>query len=217
MTEGSNEKTIPVLGYGSLLSEASARETVPSLAKFHLVQVSGYKRIFNKVGIVFFQRYNASENDIRISSCATRKDPKFEIICSHFECSERDFLLMYEREHRFRWVSAEFRATDGSVGRARMCTENTDENYLLNKCVTQTEYWNRVGQFYSGKIWRDDIRPFPTYLKHCLKAAQSQGSDVLDNFLDTSFLADGTTTIRRYIGETPDWAAGARDVYTYED
>jgi len=216
VTNSSKKTTIPVLGYGSLLSEDSARQTVGSLANFRLVLVPGFKRIFNKVGIFFFARYSASENDIRISSCATRKYARFDIICSQFECSEEDFLSMYEREHRFQWVSAEFHAPGGVVTRARMCTENTDENYLLNKCVTQSEYWNRVGRYYSGKIWRDDILPFPTYLKHCLNAAQSQGDDVYDNFLDSSFLADGRTSIRKYIDETPDWAVGAEARYAHD-
>jgi hypothetical protein len=209
--------TIAVLGYGSLLSEASARETIPSLSKFELVQIPGYKRIFNKVGIVFFERYGASETDIRISSCATRKDPQCCITASLFECSEADFLLMYEREHRFQWVNAQYQATDGSTGYARMCTENSDENYLLNKCITESEYWRRVGRFYVGKIWREDILPFPTYLKHCLDAADSHGTNVLDNFLDFSFLADGKTSIRTYMRATPDWDAGARDRYTHGD
>jgi hypothetical protein len=145
-----------------------------------------------------------------------RDTQRSEIFCSQFECTKREFLLMYERAHRFPWVLAEFRANDGSVGRARMCAENTDENYLLNKCVTQTEYWNR-GRFYSGKIWRGDILPFPSYLKHCLKAPRGHGSEVLDNFLDASFLADGITSIRKYISETRDWAIGATDIYSYED
>lgn len=98
-----------------------------------------------------------------------------------------------------------------------MCTETTDENYLLNKCVTTTEYDRRVGRFYSGRIWRDDILPFPTYLKHCIAAAHTHGELVRDNFLDTTYLADGVTSIRSYMKRDPDWDKGAALAYSYDD
>ncbi|HRK65863.1 MAG TPA: hypothetical protein PLN53_15815, partial [Terricaulis sp.] len=66
---------IEVIGYGSLLSEASARETVPSLKGFELVRVRGHRRVFNKVGVVFFERFGAVESDLRIASCATQPAP----------------------------------------------------------------------------------------------------------------------------------------------
>lgn len=217
MSNGRDCRTITVIGYASLLSERSARETIPSLSRFQLVRVPGYRRIFNKVGIVFFERFGASGNDARIASCSTQAAPGCEIVCSRFDCDEDDFLGIYEREHRFRWIGVEYFGLDGQSGTARMCTENTDENYLLNKCVTWKEYERRVGAFYKGKIWRTDILPFPTYLKHCLDAAESQGPEVLANFLDTSFLSDGVTSIGQYIIAHPDWAEGALEHYSYDD
>ncbi len=83
---------ISVAGYGSLLSEASARETVPGLQNFRLVKVPGYRRIFNKVGIVFISRHGADPESLQIASCSTQADPDSAIICSQFECSEADFL-----------------------------------------------------------------------------------------------------------------------------
>lgn len=208
---------IEVIGYGSLLSEVSARETIPSLEDFEIVQVHGYKRIFNKVGIVFFELFGASEREVRIASCATRVSHGTVMYCSRFRCSESDFASIFEREHRFRWVYADYSTSAGDAGVARMCTESTDEEYLLNKCVTKSEYVRRVGRFYSGRIWRDDILPFPTYLKHCIVAALSHGDRVRDNFLDTTYLADGLTTIRSYIESNPDWGLGAASSYRYDD
>ncbi len=114
---------ITVLGYGSLLSQRSALETVPSLTGFRPVRLPGYRRIFNKVGVVFF----------------------------------------------------------------------------------------------SGPLWRDDILPFARYLAFCLEAAASQGQDVLDNFMDSSFLADGETSIRQYLStlEPPLQWQGSGDAYSY--
>ncbi len=196
---------ISVVGYGSLLSEQSARETVPGLRNFRLVRVPGYRRIFNKVGIVFFSRHGASRDELRVASCSTEPAEGMEIFCSQFECSESDFRELYEREHRFRWAEVQTLAlVDDSETQGRICTRYSDIEYRLNKCVTSQEYHERVGQYYDGPIWRDDILPFPRYLAFCLQAAESQGEAVLNNFMDSTFLADGVTTIRSYLDTTAD-------------
>lgn len=205
---------IPVLGYGSLLSEASARETVPGLERFRLVRVPGYRRIFNKVGVVFFSRHGACHDSLEIASCSTEPAPGCDILCAAFDCPEEEFLALYEREHRFRWVEVEAVEADGGSSRGRICTRYSDEEYRLNKCVTDAEYHSRVGQFYQGRLWRDDILPFPRYLSFCLRAAASQGEAVLDNFLDSSFLADGQTSLRLYLAQRQpplDWRNGDAD------
>ena len=189
---------ITVVGYGSLLYEASARKTVPQLKNFRLVEIEGHKRIFNKVGIVFIQTGLVGENSLYLSSCATRPDNNSTIICSAFECNDEDFLEIYDREHRFRWIEIPVKEKTG-MAMGRMCTEYNDEDYRLNKCITDAVYHARVGRYYMGKIWRNDILPNKRYLALCLKAAQTHGNNVLNNFLDTSFLADGKTSLRFYL------------------
>ncbi len=211
---------ISVAGYGSLLSEVSARETVPGLQNFRLVKVPGYRRIFNKVGIVFISRHGADPDSLQVASCSTQPDPDTSIICSQFECSEEDFLELYEREHRFRWVAVETRplAVTGDTDHpllARMCSGYSDTDYRLNKCITPGEYQRRVGQYYSGALWRQDILPFPRYLFFCLQAAATQGQEVVDNFLDSSFLADGVTTLREYVTATPELANWQQQLASY--
>ncbi len=208
---------ITVLGYGSLLSQRSALETVPSLTGFRPVRLPGYRRIFNKVGVVFFSRHGADAASRAIASCSTEAMAGCEIICSAFDVPEEDFVALYEREHRYRWV--EVRALDeaGMPVQGRICTSSTDMDYRLNKCVTQAEYHRRVGQYYSGPLWRDDILPYPRYLAFCLEAAASQGQSVLDNFMDSSFLADGCTSIRQYLAtlDPPLQWQGSREQYSY--
>lgn len=203
---------ISVIGYGSLLSEASARQTVPALQNFRLVRVPGYRRIFNKVGVVFLSRHGADQASRELASCSTEAAEHCEIICSQFECSPEDFVELYEREHRFRWIEVDTLPIDRTVtenassvktgGRGRMCTGYDDTEYRLNKCITPAEYELRVGRYYTGALWRNDILPFPRYLAFCLQAASSQGDEVLNNFLDSSYLADGVTSIRDYLKQS---------------
>lgn len=196
---------ISVVGFGSLLSERSARDTVPGLSDYRLVKVSGYRRIFNKVGIVFIAGQGQSAESLEVSSCSTEPCEATTIICAQFECPLDQFVELYEREHRYRWIEVSPVGLDGAPQpAARMCSRYSDLDYRLNKCVTEQEYHERVGRHYRGVIWRDDILPFPRYLKFCLVSAAGHGREVLDNFLDTSFLADGRTSVRQYLNERPD-------------
>ena len=102
---------------------------------------------------------------------------------------------------------------NGRTGVGRMCSEYNDVDYRLNKCITPAEYELRVGRFYRGKIWRDDILPFPVYLKHCIQAASSHGTGVYENFIRTSFLADGVTTIEEYIAANENLLSGEVSAY----
>jgi hypothetical protein len=206
---------ISVVGYGSLLSEESARETVPALQNYRLVRVPGYRRVFDKVGIVFISRHGESPDSLELASCSTEADSASEIIAAQFECSEEDFVHLYEREHRYRWIEVETRhCGSGEAALGRMCTGYSDQDYRLNKCVTEAEYQRRVGQYYQGPLWRRDILPNPRYLGFCLQAAASQGSAVLDNFLDTSFTADGRS-LRVYLHQRPELMPDARVEYSY--
>ncbi len=197
---------ISVVGYGSLLAESSARETLPELENFRIVRVPGYRRIFNKVGVVFLSRYGADPDALPIASCATQAQPGAEIICTQFECSEAAFSLLYEREHRFEWVEVATFDMHGQPSSGRICTQSTDHYYRHHKCADEAEYQHRVGRFYRGLLWRKDILPFPRYLAFCLQAAEALGSEVLANFLDQSFLADGETPLRAYLESEPEMA-----------
>lgn len=190
--------TLTIIGFGSLLSEASARRTTPGLTNYRLVTVSGYRRIFNKTGLVFIAKFGASPDDRALSSCATRHDGVTNLICCAFDIPTEEFPALDEREHRYEWTDVTFVDRSGASGRGRMCTESTDEAYRA-KCGSDEEYERRVGRHYRGQIWRNDLLPYPMYLDFCLHAASGHGAHVFENFLDTSYLADGVTTIRTHL------------------
>lgn len=199
-----NQKTIQIVGYGSLLLESSARKSVPGLTGFRLVRVPNYIRIFNKVGIVFHTRRNIDPADVRRASCATRWRDEAGIWCTTFECPAEEWPDLFEREHRFKWIDVEFEELDGGRGKGIMCTEWTDEGYKATRIKDDADYFNRVGQHYQGKLWRDDILPFPEYLQLCLTAAGSHGDELVEHFLQSSYLADGLTTLEHYLKTNQD-------------
>lgn len=192
---------IGVVGYASLLSAESARHTAPALSGFRLVTVRDHLRIFNKVSGRWYRQPH-DPSDVRIASCAVRPAEGIDIICSAFRVTEADFARLFEREHHYRWVSVPCIEADGAETTGRMCAEWNDADYRRERCVTDAEYHRRVGRFYDGPIWRADILPSPPYLDECLRAAGEHGPDVRRNFLETSFLADGTTTIGEYLRRT---------------
>ena len=205
-----------VAGYGSLLSEASARETVPALTGFELCRIHGYQRIFDKVAMVFFERHGASEDRRDIAALSTFARPGAEMIGCRFHVPDDAMPALFEREHRYRWAMAETTALDeGDTRSARITTAITDEDYRLNKCVTDAEYHRRVGRYYSGRIRRDDVLPFPTYLAHVIRALKGVSDEVYEDFLDTTWLADGETRLRDYLAVNPGWEAAAGDTYSY--
>jgi hypothetical protein len=53
-------------------------------------------------------------------------------------------------------------------------------------------------------VSRDDVLPCRTYLRHCTLAASSLCPEAHASFLDATFLADRTTTIRDYLEEHPE-------------
>ncbi|KAK3261465.1 hypothetical protein CYMTET_29627 [Cymbomonas tetramitiformis] len=62
----------------------------------------------------------------------------------------------------------------------------------------------RLETFGIDRIWRDDILPCRTYLRHCVLSAQGLGDHAYNDFLDTTYLADRTTTIRQHLSSNPD-------------
>lgn len=76
---------ISVAGFGSLLSECSARSTFPDLHNFRAGKVKGYRRIFAHTASVFFQRGIARLETGEISSLSCESQPGEEIVVSVFD------------------------------------------------------------------------------------------------------------------------------------
>ena len=98
----------------------------------------------------------------------------------------------------------------GQEGWAVLFGEYSDAEYFSERCGDNAaEHEERVGQYYRGALYRDDILPVPSYVLRCLRAAcQATNADAArDNLLDASFLGDGVTLLRSYLAQVLSAAA----------
>lgn len=83
-----------------------------------------------------------------------------------------------------------------------VCARFDEEEYKAKRCPPEV-FQERYGQYGIEQIWRDDILPCRTYLRHCTLAAQRLSPEACDSFLDCTFLGDRRTTIRQYLDANP--------------
>jgi hypothetical protein len=81
---------VTILGFGSLLSERSAKLTFPNLSNFRLGKVNNYRRVFDHPASIFFSRGIANQKTMEMSSLAAEYCPGASFICSVFEVSNEN-------------------------------------------------------------------------------------------------------------------------------
>ncbi|CAK9138941.1 unnamed protein product [Ilex paraguariensis] len=198
----SPEGLVSVCGFGSLLSERSARSTFPNLINFRVAKLNDFRRVFAHVTPIFFERGIANPETKEISSLSVEPCEGESLIVTVFEIQRSEIPALVEREHEFRFLAVIPETLNGLLytSAAVLCTRYSDEEYFQNRCKgNQDIYYERYGQFDIHKIWRDDILPCRVYLRHCVLAAKNLGDTAYDNFLDHTFLGDRKTTIRKYL------------------
>ena len=196
---------VSVAGYASLMDEASARETMPSLSDFRYGWVDGYCRIFNLVSIVNIRRGLATGT--RLATCTARARPGSQVRVCLFDIPLEELLPLATREARLRLEPVPVSVAGGTESSALLCLESSDVEYRARWCGVPGAYQEQVGQHYDGPLYREDLLPVPAYMLKCLRAHAAVGT--VDNFLDASFLGDGRTALREYIGSEIASARGA--------
>lgn len=194
---------ISICGFGSLLSEKSARSTFPDLKNFRVAALRGFRRVFAHVAPIFFERGIAIEETGEISSLSVEPCDGECIIVTVFEISRSLVPAFMEREHEFRFLAVVPEDLNGTpfANPAVLCARFTDDEYFRIRCRGSKEiFFQRYGKYNIQKIWRDDILPCRIYLRHCVLAAKNLGKAAYDNFLDHTFISDRKTTIRVYLG-----------------
>lgn len=196
---------LTICGFGSLLSERSARSTFPDLINFRVARLNGFRRIFAHVAPVFFDRGIANPQTKEMSSLSVEPFEGETLIVTVFGIKKSEIPSFLQREHEFRFLAVLPETLDGKLftSPAVLCARFSDEEYLQIRCKGSQEiYFQRYGQYNIHKIWRDDILPCRLYLRHCILAAKNLGDEAYNNFLDHTFLGDRKTTIREYLVTT---------------
>lgn len=190
---------VHVVGYGSLVDEEWARADTPSLADYQLGWLKGYARCFNLVSIINIRRGNAIGR--RLVSCTAVARPGCSLRVAIFSIPTVELPDLLKREARLRpaWVKVMPDRGEAPI-EAIVFTGSDDERYLREACGGDAAtYHTHVGQFYTGKLYRNDLLPVHSYMMRCLRAHRRAGRQALVNFLEQSFLGDGATPLRDYL------------------
>ncbi|KAL7123801.1 hypothetical protein ABFS83_14G006400 [Erythranthe nasuta] len=193
---------VSVCGFGSLLSETSARSTFPDLINFRVAKLNGFRRVFAHVAPIFFERGIANPETKEISSLSVEPCESETLVVTTFEIQRSEIPSFIEREHEFRFLAVTLETFNGLLYTTPsvLCARYTDEEYFLNRCKGNEEtLFQRYGRYGIHKIWLDDILPCRVYLRHCVLAAKNLSEAAYENFLDHTFLGDRKTTIREYL------------------
>ncbi|KAL2338999.1 hypothetical protein Fmac_013445 [Flemingia macrophylla] len=197
----STDGYISICGYGSLLSETSARSTFPQLVNFRIARLTGFRRLFTAVGGLFFRTGVADIKTQEIAGLSVEPYENEIISVAVFQIKKTEIPVFIEREREYRFLSVVPESLDGKpfTNPAVLCASYTDEEFFKFRCSEGREkYFEQFGEYKIHKIWRDDVLPCRVYLRHCVLAAKGHGDEVYNNFLDHTFLADRRTTIRQY-------------------
>ncbi|XP_015900009.3 uncharacterized protein LOC107433257 [Ziziphus jujuba] len=191
-----------VCGFGSLLSERSARSTFPDLVNFRFARLNGFRRVFAHVTPVFLERGIARPETKEISGLSVEPCEGESLTVTVFEIEKSEIPAYFEREIEYRFLAVLPQTLDGKPfdNPAVLCACYSDEEFLRVRCKGSKEmFFQLYGQYNIDKIWQDDILPCRAYLRHCVLAAKKLGDEVYDNFLDHTFLGDRKTTIRQHL------------------
>ncbi|KAL0367776.1 UNVERIFIED_CONTAM: hypothetical protein Sradi_3667700 [Sesamum radiatum] len=209
---------VSICGFGSLLSERSARSTFPDLINFRVAKLNGFRRVFAHVAPIFFERGIAKPETkvqtpsmlsevtyFEISSLSVEPCESETLVVTTFEIPRSEIPSFIEREHEFRFLAVIPETFNGLLytSPSVLCARYSDEEYFLNRCKGSKEiFFQQYGRHGIDKIWVDDILPCRVYLRHCVLAAKNLSDTAYNNFLDHTFLGDRKTTIREYLATT---------------
>ncbi|KAL1184228.1 hypothetical protein E1A91_A01G030400v1 [Gossypium mustelinum] len=96
---------ISICGFGSLLSERSARSTFPNLLNFRVAKLKGFRRVFAHAAPIFFDRGIAKPETKEISSLSVEPCEGETLIVTVFEIQKSEIPAFMERELEFRFLA----------------------------------------------------------------------------------------------------------------
>ena len=170
-----------IVGFGSLISEVSARVTCPNLRNFQIGRVYGWRRVFQHPTTIFFERGIARPATKEISSLSAEPAPaSVGFAVATFEIPTSEVGAFLEREEEYDFAHVPFFSLDGQadakgleLGRGYMCIPSDDAEVLGRRGLREkfaehglTSVWDQWRQPDSG------ILPCPVYCRHCVLASR---------------------------------------------
>ncbi|CAK4615801.1 unnamed protein product [Aphanomyces euteiches] len=198
---------VKIIGYGSLLSDVSARSTFgAALSNFRLARVNNFRRVFALPGSIFFRHGIANMATKEIGGLMVEPSAGSSFIVSVFDIPEEQLDSFYKRESLYKIASVPYEENDGTIDSALMCLASNDEELIANK--GQAFFDDNYRAFGLHTVWGWDpdsgILPCRVYLRHCILAVQKLGKEVEEDFMINSYLGDRQTTIKDYVAKHPD-------------
>ncbi|GAB5353508.1 hypothetical protein AAMO2058_000042000 [Amorphochlora amoebiformis] len=177
----------------------------PSLTNFRLGKLRGWKRVFSHPAAIFFERKIARLNTMEIASLSIEPCKDSEFYVSLFEIPSSEIPAFYDREEEFQIQPLPVRELlTGNTVTALACTRGSDRLFIER--WGEERFNKKYREIGIDTIWnvKGPIYPCRVYLRHCVLAVQKQGKDVLDDFLDNTFLYDRKTTVRQHLASGSD-------------
>ena len=209
------ENVTTIIGFGSLMSETSARTTFPNLIHFRLARVTGYRRIFRHPASIFFERGIANLATLEMSSLCAEPAAALQDTDIGFDVVVFDLLNpttkemndFEKREEEFNIIQCPFIDEYNTTGSGLLCTAGSDKAF--QKKWGMKLFNTKYVKHGLDTIWNwsstSGILPCAVYLRHCILATEKEHfpKRLKDSFLDETYLADRKTTIREYIKNNP--------------
>ncbi|CAJ1954492.1 unnamed protein product [Cylindrotheca closterium] len=199
-----------ILGYGSLLSEASARVTFPDLSNFRLVRLRGMRRVFAHPHLFLVSEALVDPaTSLCLASLSTEpcNDMEIGFVAAAFDVSldEEQRLAFVKREPDYSIMTAPYYDIDGhgdkdhSTEKGIICIGCKNDDKLPAFLDEPRSQLAAVGR--TVWTWKTDsgLLPADMYLRHCLLAVNKAGEKAEQSFLDETYLIDRETTLREYL------------------
>ena len=195
--------SVTVFGYGSLMDVQSCRKTLPAANNFRKGELCNYRRSYNLVSIGGLKSGRGNLSTLEVAALSIFPCAQSTVLGCLFDIPADELGPYLEREHRYRAVQLEVRDESSPNGTALAWTvvEQTDTDYAQKVAAEGLDWEERVGKYYRGQLWgRRDVLPMRGYMGMCVLAANFLGGmEFVNNMLDYTVLADGTTTLRAYL------------------
>ena len=137
--------TVTIGGFGSLMDEASARATTPSITNWRYGWVDGYVRVFNLVSILNIARGNATGD--HLATCTARAVDGAKLRVCLYDVPAAEYPQLLARERRLREVVAPYKDDTGGAGECVIFGEYSDAEYRAERATTDELWHEEVGQY----------------------------------------------------------------------